>query len=138
MYYLGVDFGSISHKTAGIGLREENGKHIVYDELMISEELIADKVNHIKERQPTFNPKHWAYRSFGDSAANQERMEFGKLGLPLTSWKKEPVVAAIDCVRTLFLQDKLFIMDHCKHLINEIRAYQWHDKKPDEPKKRER
>lgn len=70
-------------------------------------------------------------RVFPDPAEPDRNDTANRMGLNVMEVSKD-VEAGIDCVRTLFKQNRIHIHPDCKNLIMELETYHYPDKRPDQ------
>ena len=67
---------------------------------------------------------------YPDPAEPDRILEMRRFGLPVKEVKKD-INKGIDIVRTLFKQNRLFVLNKCINFLDEIQSYQWDVNKKD-------
>lgn len=112
--YIGVDFGSVNSCVVFIAEPHNmRGTFFVYHTLHGSGSLYEKVAAYKRE-----------FIGFGGASSEDDwRMQWGMNGVPIKRPKICDVEAGIDRVYALFKRNKLFILEDCEEIINEIRSY---------------
>ena len=118
-FLLGVDFGY--RFSAAVWVAMLGDKYYIFDELIMMDTLTEDFVEAIKAKYIDYRYK--CYSDYADPAA-MRRMNIG--GIHNTPARKD-VTDGIECLRSLFFSDKIFIFKTCKKLVQQLKNYVWKD-----------
>lgn len=119
---LGIDFG-FTNPASILKIKKDNDNNFyVFDEWYKTKQ----STDQIAEMAVNFKPN----KVYPDPAEPDRIEILKKKGLNVREVSKD-IVAGIDCVRSLFKQDRLFIHKSCKNLIWELETYSYPEKKPD-------
>lgn len=117
--YLGVDFGGVN--TAATFLTEDpaSGSWYVYNEYHAGGKTAGEHANIFRSMVPG-TP---TYAVGGSKSEGQWRDEFKAGGLPIREPDQPDVEVGIDRVYGAIKTNKLFVMDNCTGLLEEIGSY---------------
>lgn len=117
--YLGIDFGGVN--TAAVFLAEDPKKKqwYVYDEYHAGGRTAAEHAAKFRAMVPG-TP---IYCVGGSKSEGQWRDEFKAGGLPVREPDQASVEVGIDRLYGAIKSNKLFVMDHCSGLLDEIGSY---------------
>lgn len=115
--YAGVDFGGVNTAAVKIAVNPANDNWYVFSEYHEGNKTAA---GHATKIQSTY-PVSQAYG--GAPSEDQWRLEFSTGGLPVHQPPISDVEVGIDRIYGAFKNGRLFIMDNCVNLLDEIGSY---------------
>jgi PBSX family phage terminase large subunit len=118
----GIDWG-YTNPTSSHRIRIDADAHYwIDDEYYKTGRTTEQIIEAVKLKKPT--------KVFPDPAEPDRNEIANKMGLNVMEVSKD-IVAGIDCLRTLFKQNRIHIHSDCRNLITELESYSYPDKKPD-------
>jgi len=116
--YFGVDFGAVH--TAKIWLAQDPASKIyyLYRESLAGGKTTAEHVASVKQYNEN-NLLAWG----GAKSETQQRMDFGAAGLYIQEPPVWEVESGINRVIALLKEKRLFVLDNCRGVIDEIGTY---------------
>jgi len=127
--WIAIDWGYSPSATCVLFGYVLGGRICIYDELYGTKWLLSEVAAHIKNKM-----QQWNISSLGGVGDHEPRSieELTRLGIPVSPCNKVNVLGNRMEVKTLFLQDKLYIHPRCKMLLRDLEAATWDPDKPGE------
>ena len=116
----GIDFGGTNTARLLLATNPATGEHVVYSESLSGGKTTEE---HAREaRAATADAR--AVRWYGGARSEtQQRMDWGRAGIPIAEPLVADVEAGIDRVIALFKKDRLFVFDTLTGLRDELSTY---------------
>lgn len=127
--WIAIDWGYSPSATCTLFGYVRGGRICIYDEIYGTKLLNEELANLIKQKM-----NQWNVFSLGGVGDHEPRSieELTRLGIPVSPCNKVNVLGNRMEIKSLFLQDKLYIHPRCKMLLRDLEAATWDPDKPGE------
>lgn len=123
----GVDWG-YNHPTAIVVVEVKDGNRYIVDEWKESKKTTPE----ILKKMDELHKKHGINRWYPDPAEPDRIDDMKRAGFTIGAVDKRDVSAGLSHVAGLIREEKFYVMDNCKQLIDEIEQYQYEIDSDDE------